>query len=480
MKKILYVASECAPFIKTGGLADVVGALPKNFDKSKYDVRVVIPNYTVIPERFQKDFQYVTHFYIKAGEWTPDSYVGVMQYELDGVLFYFIDNKHYFGGSTPYGDTRSDIEKFCFFSKAVLSMLPSINFRPDIIHCHDWQAGIIPVYLKTTFSDNSFYHGIKSIMTIHNLKFQGVWDIKTIKGFSGLPDYVFTPDKLEFKKDANMLKGGIVYADLVTTVSETYAYEIQTPEYGEGLNGLLFARRDSLRGIINGIDYDVYNPSTDQDIFENYSVKDFRKRKEINKLGLQKELGMPEDKNKFMIGMITRLTDQKGLDLVKYIMGALIDDHTQFVVIGTGDENYENAFRHYEWHYKGRVSSNIFYSDNRARKLYAASDAMLIPSRFEPCGLTQLMALRYGSVPIVRETGGLKDTVEPYNEFESKGVGFSFSNYNAHELLTTINYAKKTYFEQRRMWNKMIDRGMERDFSWNNSVQKYMNLYDYM
>lgn len=478
MKNIMFVASECVPFIKTGGLADVVGALPKSFDKEKYDVRVIIPNYTCIPWEYRSKFQYVHHFYMDLGNCAEQVHVGIMTYEMNGITYYFVDNEHYFGGFAPYGTIRFDVEKFIFFSKAVMAIMPVINFKPDIIHCHDWQAGLVPVYLHTLYKDNPFYYGTKTIMTIHNLKFQGVWDIKTIQGISGLPGYVFTPDKLEFKKDANMLKGGLVYADYITTVSNSYAGEIQMPYYGEGLDGLLSARNQSLQGIVNGIDYDVYNPQTDPTIYTNFSVEDFRKKKVKNKTGLQKELGLPVDEKKFMIGIISRLTDQKGFDLIDWVMNGIIDEFTQLVVIGTGEEKYENMFKYYQWTHPDKVSANIFYSNELANKVYAGVDAFLMPSRFEPCGLSQLMSLRYGTVPIVRETGGLRDTVEPYNEYEKTGTGFSFANYNADEMLATINYAKSIYFDHRRDWNAMVERGMKQDFSWQNSAKVYEELYD--
>lgn len=336
MKNILFAASECVPFIKTGGLADVCGALPKEFDPKEWDVRVVIPNYSCIPEHFRNQFEYVTHFYMGSGTYIQNKYVGVLQYKKDGVTYYFIDNQEYYNCVVPYGDFRYDIEKFIFFDKAVLSMLPLIGFRPDLIHCHDWQTGLIPVFLKNEFQADSFFWGMKSIMTIHNLKFQGIWDIKTIKGLTGFPIDLFTPDKLEFKKDANMLKGGLAYADYITTVSDTYANEIQTDYYGEGLNGLLSARHYDMQGIVNGIDYQVYDPQTDNKIYANYNVETFRKRKSINKESLQRELGLTVDKKKYMIGLISRLTDQKGLDLIHYVMDGLIDEFTQLVVIGTG------------------------------------------------------------------------------------------------------------------------------------------------
>ena len=445
MKKILFVASECVPFIKTGGLADVCGALPKEFDKNYWDVRVVIPDYSCIPEQYRNNFEYVTHFYMSSGPYVQDKYVGVLKYEQDGVTYYFIDNQEFFTGFSPYtSDTKFEIEKYTFFDKAVLSMLPLIDFKPDIIHCHDWQTGFLPVYLKNEFAANPFFWGIKTIITIHNLKFQGIWDKEWVQGVSGLTDNLFTPDKLEFKKDANMLKGGLVYADYITTVSDTYANEIQTEYYGEGLNGL------------------------------------FRKKKFNNKTKLQQDLGLAVDKKKYMIGLISRLTDQKGLDLINHVIEGIVDDFTQLVVIGTGDPQYENMFRHYAWKYPDRVSANICYSDDLAHKLYAAADAFLMPSRFEPCGLTQLISFRYGTVPIVRETGGLKDTVKPYNEYENSGDGFSFSNYNADEMLAVINYSKHIFFDKKREWNQIVDRGMANDFSWNASKFKYEGLYNYL
>ena len=405
-------------------------------------------------------------------------YVGVMYLEYEGVPVYFIDNEYYFNGFNIYGDTKWDIEKFCFFSKAALSILPAVGFQPDIIHCHDWQAGLVPVYLRTLFASNPFYSNMRSIMTIHNLQFQGNWDIETIKDYSGLPDYVFTPDKLEFKKDASMLKGGLVYADKITTVSNTYAQEIQTPYFGEGLDGLLRARWQSLWGIVNGIDYQVYNPATDKKIEHRYSIKNFKKEKVKNKLALQKRLHLPEDPNAYMIGLVSRLTDQKGLDLVDRAMNDIMTDGTQFVVLGTGDRRYEDMFRYYQGIHPAKLSANIYFSDELSHQIYAASDAILVPSRFEPCGLTQLMALRYGALPIVRETGGLKDTVQPYNEFEGTGTGFSFANYDPRDLLGTINYSKKVFFDDKDAWTAMQKRAMEQNYSWDNSAKIYEELYN--
>lgn len=478
MKNILFVASEAVPFIKTGGLADVVGSLPKCFDRQYFDCRVIIPKYLCIPEYMRNEMEYVAHFYM---DYLGQSrYVGILKSVVEGVTFYFIDNEAYFNGPKPYGDWLYDLEKFSFFSQAALSALPVIGFKPDIVHCHDWQTGLIPVYLKDRFRGGDFFNNIHSVLTIHNLKFQGVWDVDTIKRLSGFPDYYFSPDKLEAYKDGNLLKGGIVYADAVTTVSDTYAKEIQMPFYGEGLDGLMRARSNSLRGIVNGIDYDAFNPETDELIYQNYNAKNFRKEKIKNKRMLQRDLGLECDDSRFMVGIVSRLTDQKGLDLIRCVMDEICAEDTQLVVLGTGDETYENMFRHYDWKYNNRVSAQIYYSEAMSHKIYAACDAFLMPSLFEPCGLSQLMALRYGTLPIVRETGGLKDTVEPYNEYESRGTGFSFTNYNAHEMLAAIRYAKRVYYDKKREWNKLIDRAMAKDFSWNTSALKYQELYDWL
>lgn len=479
MKNILFVASEGVPFIKTGGLADVVGSLPKCIDREYFDVRVMIPKYTCMSQEMRDRMTYKTHFYMDFN-W-KNEYVGIMEAECDGVKYYFIDNECMFNGFKPYSDNVLDeITKFSFFSKAALSALPLLDFRPDVIHCHDWQTGLIPVYLQERFQGNDFFRGIKTVMTIHNLKFQGKWDMKTTKSITGLPDYFFTSDKLEAYKDANLLKGGLVFADAITTVSDTYSEEIKTPFFGEGMDGLLRARSGDLRGIVNGIDYEDFNPATDKYIDHNYDAANFRKEKIKNKRALQAELGLAQDDKKLLIGIVSRLTDQKGFDLIDYMMDELCKDAVQIVVLGTGEERYENMFRHFDWKYNDKVSANIFYSEALSHKIYAASDIFLMPSLFEPCGLSQLMALRYGAIPIVRETGGLKDTVEPYNEYESTGTGFSFKNYNAHEMMQTIRYAEHIYYNKKREWNKMIDRAMAADFSWHKSANKYQEMYDWL
>ncbi len=476
MKNILFVASESVPFIKTGGLADVVGSLPKSLDREKYDVRVFIPKYGCMKQVMKDKLDYKTSFYMDYN-W-KSVYVGIMEAVVDGITFYFVDNEFYFSGPKPYcDDGLFEIEKYAFFSKAVLSALPLIDFKPDLIHCHDWQTGLIPVYLKDSFAGSDFFKDIKTIMTIHNLKFQGKWGIDAVKHIIGLSDYYFTYDKLEAYGNANLLKGGIVYADIVTTVSDTYAEEIKTEFYGEGLHGLLQARSNSLTGIVNGIDYEDFNPESNPHIFQNYSAENFRKEKIKNKRVLQKELGLAQDDKIMMIGIVSRLTDQKGFDLIAHMMDEMCRDNVQFVVLGTGEVQYENMFRHFDWKYADKVSANIYYSEPLSHQIYAACDAFLMPSLFEPCGLSQLMALRYGTLPIVRETGGLKDTVEPYNEYEGTGTGFSFANYNAHEMRDTVRYAEKVYYENKRQWNKMVERAMAADFSWTVSAKKYEELY---
>ena len=458
MKNILFATSEAVPFIKTGGLADVAGALPKCFDKKYFDVRVILPKYACMKQEWKDKMDYITHFYMDLGY--KNCYVGIMHMEYQGIQFYFIDNEYYFSGPKPYDSAPWDLEKFAFFSKAVLSVLPVIGFRPDVIHCHDWQTGLVPVYLHDSF--------------------QRVWDVKTVQDITGLSDYYFAADKLEAYKDANFLKGGIVFADAVTTVSNTYAEEIKTPFYGERLDGLMCARANSLRGIVNGIDYDIFNPETDSCIAQNYNATTFRKEKVKNKVQLQRELGLEENPKAMMIGIVSRLTDQKGFDLIAYVMDELCQDAVQIVALGTGDERYENMFRHFDWKYHGKVSAQIYYDEALSHRIYAASDAFLMPSLFEPCGLSQLISLRYGTLPIVRETGGLKDTVEPYNEYEGTGTGFSFRNYNAHEMLNTVRNAERIFYDKKREWNKMVDRAMATDFSWNNSARQYEEMYNWL
>lgn len=478
MTNILFVASEAVPYIKTGGLADVVGSLPKYFDKEKYDVRVILPKYACMDELLLAQLKFVCHFYVNLN-WRKQ-YVGIFTTEYKGVRYYFVDNEFYFAGDKPYNNIYEDVEKFAYFSKAVLESLPYIDFAPDILHCHDWQTGLVPVYLRTTYGSDNFYAGIKTIFTIHNMKFQGRWKIREVMDITGLPEHIFrTASGLESYGESNYLKGGIVYADAVSTVSPEYAKEITTREGGEGLDGLMNARIDSLYGIVNGIDYEEFNPETDPHIETNYTVKNAVAGKRKNKLALQKMLGLPVRDDVFMIGIISRMTSQKGFDLIAYILDEIFDTmDVQFVVLGTGEGQYENMFHHFHNKYPDKLWAHIGYSDEYAHKIYASCDAFLMPSLFEPCGLGQMMAMRYGTLPIVRETGGLKDTVEAYNEYENTGTGFSFSNYNAHEMLFILRYAQNIYKENRSRWNEIVQRAMQKDFSWGASAKSYETLYD--
>ena len=476
-RSIAFIGSECHPFVKTGGLGDVMYALPRELARLNCDVRVILPRYACIPKEYQDRMVYRGEFYMDLGKTGRNYYVGIMEYIWDGVVYDFIDNEEFFSVGRPYTNLVDDIPKYCFFSKAALAALNYMNWIPDIVHCHDWQAALVPVYLRTLFRDTPVGRA-KSVLTIHNLRFQGIYNIPTIKYWSGLPDEVFAMGALQQNwVDANMLKGGLAYADRITTVSGTYAGEIQTGEYGEGLEDHLRYHSGKLRGIVNGIDYDMWNPETDPALAENYGLGSVLEHKMANKLALQRELGLEEDKGKFVIGLISRLTNQKGLDLVNAIVPQVLDGNTQIVVLGTGDKQYEDAFRAYEQAYKGTFSACIQYDEARAHRIYAGADALLVPSRFEPCGLTQLNAMHYGTLPIVRETGGLKDTVEPYNEFTGDGNGFTFDRYDAGLLLNAVNRAKTLYFENRYHWDEVVQRDMDKDVSWENSARQYRDLY---
>ena len=476
-RSVAFIGSECHPFVKTGGLGDVMFALPRELVRLNCDVRVILPRYACIPQKYQDKMVYRGEFYMDLGNTGRQYYVGIMEYIWDGVVYDFIDNQEFFTSGNPYLNLVDDIPKYCFFSKAALAALNYMNWIPDIIHCHDWQAGLVPVYLRTLFKDSPVGRA-KSILTIHNLRFQGIYNISTIQYWSGLPDDVFNMGALKQDyEDANMFKGGLAYADRITTVSGTYAQEIQTSEYGEHLDGHLRYHNYKLRGIVNGIDYDMWNPETDPALAVNYGLGNVLDHKMENKLALQKELGLEEDESKFVIGLISRLTNQKGLDLVSTIIPQVLDGNTQIVILGTGDKQYEDTFRYYESVNKGTFAACIQYDEARAHRIYAGADALLVPSRFEPCGLTQLNAMHYGTIPIVRETGGLKDTVEPYNTFTGDGNGFTFDRYDAGLLLDAINRAKTEYFTNRYHWDEVVQRDMAKDVSWENSAKQYKDLY---
>jgi len=476
-RSIAFIGSECHPFVKTGGLGDVMYALPRELVKQNCDVRVILPRYACIPQKYQEKMEYRSEFHMDLGQTGRNYYVGIMEYVWDGVVYDFIDNQEFFSAGNPYISLVDDIPKYCYFSKAALAALNYLNWIPDIIHCHDWQAALVPVYLRTMFQDSPVGRA-KTVLTIHNLRFQGIYNIPTIQYWTGLPDEVFEMGALKQDyEDANMLKGGLAYADRITTVSGTYAWEIQTPEYGEKLEEHLRYHSYKLRGIVNGIDYGMWNPATDPALAVNYDITNVLDHKWQNKLALQQELGLVQDQGKFVIGLISRLTNQKGLDLVNAIVPELMDGNTQVIVLGTGDKQYEDTFRYYENAYRGMFSACIQYDESRAHRIYAGADALLVPSRFEPCGLTQLNAMHYGTLPIVRETGGLKDTVQPYNLFDGEGNGFTFDRYDAGLLLDAINRAKTEYFVNRYHWDEVVQRDMAKDVSWQNSARQYKDLY---
>ena len=476
-RSVAFIGSECYPFVKTGGLGDVMYALPKALAKLNLDVKVILPRYKCIPQKYQEKMEYRGSFYMDLCADGKQYYVGIMEYQEDGVVYDFIDNDEFFSWGDPYTNLIDDIPKFCYFGKAALAALNYLDWTPDIVHCHDWQAALVPLYLRTCFSDTNVGRAI-AVLTIHNLRFQGVYDRKTIQYWSGLPDYVFNKDcMIQNWLDANMLKGGIAYSNKVTTVSNTYAWEIQTEEYGEGLEEHLRYHNNKVLGIVNGIDTDIWNPATDKLLASKYDAESAIKNKKANKKALQESLGLDVDDNKMVIGLISRLTNQKGLDLVNDVIPGIMDGNTQVVVLGTGDAQYEDTFRYYEDKYKGSFCAYIAYNENVAHNIYAGCDALLVPSRFEPCGLTQLISMRYGAVPIVRETGGLKDTVQPYNAFENTGNGFTFDRYESGLLYDAINRAKTLYFENRVYWDDMVVRDMNKDVSWEQSAKQYKDMY---
>ncbi|MGX8699003.1 MAG: glycogen synthase, partial [bacterium] len=468
-KKIAFIGSECYPFVKTGGLGDVMYALPKALIRQGCEVRVILPYYAVIPEKYREKMNFRGSFMMDLCSDGRSFSVVVLEQEMDGVIYNFIENQEFFSWGNPYTTLWDDIPKFCYFAKASLAALNFLQWTPDVIHCHDWQAALVPIYAKTLFYFTPVARA-KTMLTIHNLRFQGIGSQEFMKYWTGLPDFAFCMEGLCEGDDANMMKGGLAFADSITTVSETYAEEIQTAFYGERLDGHLRYHAEKLRGIVNGIDVDIWNSSTDALLPAPYGREDVLEKKRENKLALQKKLGLTEDADKLVLGLISRLTDQKGLDLVSAIFPQLLDEKTQFVVLGTGDPTYEEMFREAAKEHKGEVCAFISYNEGLAHQIYAGADALLVPSLFEPCGLTQLIAMRYGTIPIVRETGGLKDTVAPYNAAEQSGNGFTFDRYEAALLLEACNSAKNLYFTDRAHWDAMVLRDMDKDVSWENSA----------
>ena len=470
--RILFVASESDPFIKTGGLGDVIGALPVALKNLSNDVRVIIPNYRDIKDEIKVKLKYIDNFMVKVG-WR-NQYCGIFEYDYEGVKFYLLDNEYYFKRSGLYG-YYDDGEKFAFFSRAVLEFLKHIEWTPDILHCNDWQAAMVPVLHKLEYIKEEKFKDIKTVLSIHNLFFKGMFSPQMLSELFGYDYEVFNNGSLEHNGAISFLKGGINYSDKILTVSKSYSDEIKTPEYGEGLDGLLRYREYLLEGIVNGIDYKEYNPITDKYIDFNYSLETID-NKQSNKEVLQEKLSLTINKDIPMIGLVSRLTHQKGCDLIVKILDELLKEDVQVVILGTGDYIYEESFKSFSNKFKNKISVNITFSNELAHKIYAASDMFLMPSLFEPCGLGQLIALRYGSIPIVRETGGLKDTIIPYNEYDESGNGFSFRNYSSDELLMITRYALNIFKDKNR-WNKIIKSAMETDSSWEKSAKEYMRIY---
>ena len=473
--KVLFAASECVPFVKTGGLADVAGALSKALVRQGVDARVILPLYREIPQSYRERMEHCLYFYVNLG-WRRQ-YVGIEKLELNGVTFYFVDNLQYFDRPYIYGSGGDEGERFSYFCRAVMEAMPQIDFIPDILHCHDWQTGMIPALLNIQYRHFPFYSQMRTAFTIHNLQYQGIFGIKDVQDTLGLGDSLFTADKLECYGCANYLKAGLVYADEITTVSPSYAEEIQTAYYGERLEGLLRARRNHLMGILNGIDVDDYDPEKDPMIYANYGAFSLG-GKEYCKECLQRELGLTVDAKAPLVGMVTRLSHQKGLDLVERVIRELMDTGIQLVVLGMGDAKYTDLFQWAETAYPGRVAARFQMNHQLAHRIYAGADMFLMPSLFEPCGLSQMISLRYGTVPIVRETGGLRDTVLSYNDASGEGNGFTFFNYNAHDMLYTVRRAVEYYHNNRDVWYKLIVRGMTGDYSWGRSADEYIKMYE--
>ncbi len=471
--KILFVASEAAPFLKTGGLADVAHSLPKALKKAGTDIRVIIPKYGKISDEFKEQMDHIAEFTVPVG-WR-NQYCGLDHLKYDGIDFYFMDNEYYFKRNEPYGH-YDDGEIFAFFSRGVLEAIKHMdNFIPEVIHCNDWHTGMIPVFLEAFYRYDIRFQNIKTIFTIHNLRYQGIFSKTILTELLGLDYSYFTEDKLKYYDAVSFMKGGIIYSDIVTTVSETYADEIRTPYYGENLDGLLNGISYKLYGIVNGIDHDAYNPRRDKDIPKTFGLTTM-KNKLVDKEALQKELGLPVNKDIPVIGLVSRLVSQKGLDLIKGVIEEILHLDIQLVILGTGDQAYEDLFEYYSHIYPEKLSSNIGFSDKLAKLIYAGADMFLMPSLFEPCGIGQLIALRYGTVPIVRETGGLKDTITPYNKYTGEGNGFSFTNYNAHDMLNVIQLAIET-FKDKKQWLAIQKNGMKAETSWKDSAKKYTDLY---
>lgn len=471
--KVLFATFEAVPFVKTGGLGDVGGSLPPALQKAGAEVRVILPKFAAIPEEYQSRMTHVTDFYLYLS-WR-NVYCGIEMLEEKGITWYFVDNEYYFGRSYPYG-FGDDGERIAFFSKAVCECIQYLDFAPDVLHCNDWHTALSPVFLREFYQGMEQYAHIKTVFTVHNLKFQGQYGGEVLGDVLGLHDIPAARDQLMQGGGVNYMRGAFCYSDRITTVSPSYADEICTDFYGEGLNDVLCRRRNILSGILNGIDIKTYDPRTDPALYVRFGPTTLDK-KGRNKERLQADLGLTVDRNIPMIGLISRLTDQKGLNLVNHILHELLHEELQLVVLGVGQREYEDAFRYFASVYPQKVSANICFDEALSRKIYGCADMVLVPSLFEPCGLSQMIAMRYGTLPIVRETGGLRDSVTPYNQYTGEGNGFSFANYNAHELLFTIQRALRLYREEPEAWGGLVQNAFHTDFSWKNSAKKYLELY---
>lgn len=471
--KVLFAASEAVPFAKTGGLADVAGTLPRELFRLGADARLIMPKYGSIPQSYTDRMEYIGYVYVDLS-WRHQ-YCAVLKLEHEGFITYFIDNEYYFKRDGFYGH-YDEAEQFAFFSKALLKVLPLLNFKPDIIHCNDWQTGVVSVFLKGNFNLEEYYKDIKTVYTIHNLKYQGIFPKEVLGDILGLGWEYYNEDGLEFNDCVNYMKAGIAYSDMITTVSRTYAEEIKSDYFGENLNGIINKRSDRFFGIVNGIDYRENDPMTDGRIYKNFDAESLE-GKHVNKRMLQESLGLPQKEDIPIIGIVSRLVDQKGFDLIECVFEELLQLDLQLIVLGTGEAKYENMFRYAAQRYPDKVAVNLKYDGVLAQRIYAGSDMFLMPSLYEPCGLSQLFSLRYGTVPIVRETGGLNDTIEPYNEFTGEGTGISFTNYNAHEMLDAVKRSLSLY-RQKNIWETIVRNGMRQDFSWNQSAREYMGLYE--
>ncbi len=470
---ILFVASEAVPFAKTGGLADVIGSLPKALKELGMDIRVIIPKYGEIPKVYRDAMKTVATCEVQLG-WRKQ-FCGIQQLDHLGVTYYFVDNEFYFKRNGLYGHDQ-DAERFAFFCRGVLESLPLLDFRPDVIHCHDWQSAMIPLLLKAHYAQLDFFQSIQTVMTIHNLKYQGIFPSAWIQELLGLSHHYFTGQVLEIHGGASFLKGGLHFADRITTVSPSYAEEIKTAYYGEHMDSLLRYRSRELSGIVNGIDYDLYNPMNDPYVVSPY--RDSLSKKAKNKLDMQERFGLPIGEDKPMIAFVGRLVQQKGLDLIQHVLADLLAmQDVQWIILGTGEPRYEYMFSHAAWMQPHKIAAMISFDDALAHQIYAASDLFLMPSQFEPCGIGQLIAMRYRSIPIVRETGGLRDTVQPYNQFTGEGTGFTFSHYNAHDMFDAVQRAVHTYQHDPTSWHHIQNNMKKCDFSWKKSAQQYVELY---